>query len=106
MLEASGESSGRVISSKISNLNKSQNDGQEVDLRIALPDKSICSLNIRSNATTDEVYAALAEKLQLDAHISGFFYLFEVIDNSFGKNVNHTQILFLGKLKLDYHFRA
>jgi sorting nexin-27 len=82
-LDASGESSGRIISGKINNLSK--NDGQEVELCVALPDKAICSLNIKTNATTDDVYAALAEKLQLDAHISGFFYLFEVIDNTFGK---------------------
>jgi hypothetical protein len=87
---------GKLISAKINNLSKSQlHDGQQVELHIALPDRTTCSLTIKSNACADDVYAALAEKLQLDTHISGFFYLFEVIDSSFGKIIKPFTLVYI-----------
>ena len=61
------------------------NEEELAELKIALPDKSICSLSIKPSATTDQIYSLLAEKINLDASLASYFYLFEVIDSSFGK---------------------
>ena len=56
-----------------------------VELKILLPDRKLCSIRIDKNSNTDQVYKSLVESIKLDAQLVNFFYLFEVIDQSFGK---------------------
>lgn len=57
----------------------------DVELRISLPDKSVQTLKINRHSTADEVYQMLVDKIELKPDLAKYFYLFEVIDNSFGK---------------------
>lgn len=56
-----------------------------VKFNILLPNRKICSINIHRNANTDHVYKNLIEFINLDVQLSCFFYLFEIIDQYFGK---------------------
>ena len=41
-------------------------------------------LVIKQNQTTDEVYSNLIKNIKLDAQLANYFYLFEIIDDTFG----------------------
>ena len=66
-----------------------------VDLKIQLPDKTTVTLsNIKQNANADEVYTNLIEFLDLDtaANLAAYFYLFEIIDQTFERKLRpHEQ---------------
>lgn len=55
------------------------------EIKISMPDKTITKFKIKQNATADEVYKQLIEKVNLDQKLSAYFYLYEIIDNTFGK---------------------
>lgn len=87
----------------------------DVELRIALPEKTTISVRVRKNSTTDQVYQvrpanavkmlaasyficckthnwlyfgclqALVLKVGMDSIMASYFALFEVINHSFGK---------------------
>lgn len=58
---------------------------KQVSLLVSLPDKSSVALSIVPNATADQVYEQLVEQLGLESRLAGYFYLFEIIDEAFGK---------------------
>lgn len=58
---------------------------KQVSLLVSLPDKSSMALSIVPNATADRVYEELVEQLGLEPRLAGYFYLFEIIDEAFGK---------------------
>jgi hypothetical protein len=64
-----------------------------VELQILLPDNSIVTLNnIKQNASADDVYKNLIDHLKIDSHLSVYFYLFEIIDQSFERKLRpHEQ---------------
>ncbi|CAG11857.1 unnamed protein product, partial [Tetraodon nigroviridis] len=59
------------------------NGVSDVELRIALPDKTALTVRVRKNATTDQVYQAVVTKLGMDSVTSSYFALFEVINHTF-----------------------
>ena len=61
-------------------------NGFDSNVKIKLPDNSIFSLTIKPNQSTDEVYANLTKNIKLDAQLTSYFYLFEIIDETFGIN--------------------
>uniref|UniRef100_A0AAQ5XAM7 Sorting nexin-27 n=2 Tax=Amphiprion TaxID=80969 RepID=A0AAQ5XAM7_AMPOC len=62
---------------------KNYNGVTDVELRIALPDKTTISVRVRKNSTTDQVYQALVLKVGMDSIMASYFALFEVINHSF-----------------------
>lgn len=57
-----------------------------VELKISLPDKSTHTLRIKRNLNADQVYETLVKTIDMPDDLVKYFYLYEVIDNSFGKS--------------------
>lgn len=65
---------------------------KEVNMQINLPDMSKVSLKISPNMNTDEVYKKLVVSIQLDPQIKKYFYLYEIIDESFERKLRPTEM--------------
>ncbi|XP_029643581.1 sorting nexin-27 isoform X1 [Octopus sinensis] len=59
----------------------------EVELKVSLPDHSLCVVTIRRTDNTEKVYQAVCNKLQIDNTSSKFFYLFETVDYNFERKL-------------------
>ncbi|KAI5105851.1 sorting nexin family member 27 [Silurus meridionalis] len=62
---------------------KNYNGVSDVELRIAMPDKTTVTVRVRKNSTTDQVYQAVVMKVGMDSIAASYFALFEVINHSF-----------------------
>jgi sorting nexin-27 len=72
-------------SSKEANGSNSSVISKAVSLEVGLPDKGSVTLSIVPNATADQVYQELVKEVGLEERLAGYFYLFEIIDEAFGK---------------------
>ncbi|XP_026858083.2 sorting nexin-27a [Electrophorus electricus] len=72
-----------VMQEFLSESDENYNGVTDVELRIALPDKTTVSVRVRKNSTTDQVYQALVLKVGMDSIMASYFALFEVINHSF-----------------------
>ncbi|XP_051992062.1 sorting nexin-27-like [Xyrauchen texanus] len=72
-----------IMQEFLSESNENHNGVTDVELRIALPDKTTVSVRVRKNSTTDQVYQALVVKVGMDSMMASYFALFEVINHSF-----------------------
>ncbi|XP_023830617.1 sorting nexin-27a [Salvelinus sp. IW2-2015] len=72
-----------IMQEFLSESDENYNGVSDVELRIALPDKTILSVRVRKNSTTDQVYQALVMKVGMDSIMASYFALFEVINHSF-----------------------
>uniref|UniRef100_A0A8C7LMI4 Sorting nexin 27b n=1 Tax=Oncorhynchus mykiss TaxID=8022 RepID=A0A8C7LMI4_ONCMY len=59
------------------------NGVSDVELRIAMPDKTTVTVRVRKNCTTDQVYQAVVMTVGMDSITASYFALFEVINHSF-----------------------
>uniref|UniRef100_A0A8C6SF06 Sorting nexin 27a n=1 Tax=Neogobius melanostomus TaxID=47308 RepID=A0A8C6SF06_9GOBI len=78
-----------IMQEFLSESDENFNGVTDVELRIALPDKTTISVRVRKNSTTDQVYQALVLKVGMDSIMASYFALFEVINHSFGKSFPH-----------------
>uniref|UniRef100_A0A665WYS2 Sorting nexin-27 n=1 Tax=Echeneis naucrates TaxID=173247 RepID=A0A665WYS2_ECHNA len=74
---------GRLVKNVGGEKTSNYNGVTDVELRIALPDKTTISVRVRKNSTTDQVYQALVMKVGMDSIMASYFALFEVINHSF-----------------------
>ncbi|KAG7225503.1 hypothetical protein INR49_027498 [Caranx melampygus] len=75
-----------IMQEFLSESDENYNGVTDVELRIALPDKTTISVRVRKNSTTDQVYQALVMKVGMDSIMASYFALFEVINHSlYGK---------------------
>uniref|UniRef100_A0A8C3G4Z8 Sorting nexin 27a n=1 Tax=Cyclopterus lumpus TaxID=8103 RepID=A0A8C3G4Z8_CYCLU len=72
-----------IMQEFLSESDENYNGVTDVELRIALPDKTTISVRVRKNSTTDQVYQALVMKVGMDSIMASYFALFEVINHSF-----------------------
>uniref|UniRef100_A0A8C5FJX7 Sorting nexin 27a n=1 Tax=Gadus morhua TaxID=8049 RepID=A0A8C5FJX7_GADMO len=72
-----------IMQEFLSESDENYNGVSDVELRIALPDKTTISVRIRKNSTTDQVYQTLMMKVGMDSIMASYFALFEVINQSF-----------------------
>uniref|UniRef100_A0A8D0D044 Sorting nexin 27a n=1 Tax=Sander lucioperca TaxID=283035 RepID=A0A8D0D044_SANLU len=72
-----------IVQEFLSESDENYNGVTDVELRIALPDKTTISVRVRKNSTTDQVYQALVIKVGMDSIMASYFALFEVINHSF-----------------------
>ncbi|KAK3606285.1 hypothetical protein CHS0354_037962 [Potamilus streckersoni] len=63
----------------------------EVELKVMLPDKSICVITIHRNDTTDTVYKAIVQKLKLSDAARECFYLFETVEYNFERKLHASE---------------
>lgn len=72
-----------IMQEFLSESDENYNGVSDVELRIALPDKTTLTVRVRRNATTDQVYQAAVSKLGIDSIMDSYFALFEVINHNF-----------------------
>uniref|UniRef100_A0A674ML72 Sorting nexin 27 n=1 Tax=Takifugu rubripes TaxID=31033 RepID=A0A674ML72_TAKRU len=72
-----------IMQEFLSDSDENYNGVSDVELRIAMPDKTTLNVRVRKNATTDQVYQAVVMKLGMDSVTSSYFALFEVINHTF-----------------------
>lgn len=56
-----------------------------MDLKIILPDREIVIIRTKKNATAENVYSSVVDKIQMDENTASYFYLFEIVEYNFGK---------------------
>ncbi|XP_061787344.1 sorting nexin-27a isoform X2 [Nerophis lumbriciformis] len=72
-----------IMQEFLSESDENYNGVTDVELRVALSDKTTISVRVRKNSTTDQVYQALVVKVGMDSIMASYFALFEVINHSF-----------------------
>lgn len=72
-----------IMQEFLSESDENYNGVSDVELRIAMPDKTTLTVRVRRNATTDQVYQAAVNKLGMDSIMDSYFALFEVINHNF-----------------------
>ncbi|KAL4636155.1 sorting nexin-27 isoform X1 [Arapaima gigas] len=72
-----------IMQEFLSESDENYNGVSDVELRIALPDKTTVTVRVRKNCTTDQVYQAVVMKIGMDSITASYFALFEVINHSF-----------------------
>ncbi|KAK3097157.1 hypothetical protein FSP39_006923 [Pinctada imbricata] len=63
----------------------------EVELKVLMPDRSICVVTIHRNDTTDQVYDAVVSKLNMSDRIAECFYLFETVEYNFDRKLQSNE---------------
>ncbi|XP_016142314.1 sorting nexin-27-like [Sinocyclocheilus grahami] len=66
---------------------RNYNGVSDVELRIAMPDKTTVTIRVRKNCTTDQVYQAVVTQIGVDSITASYFALFEVINHSFARKL-------------------
>jgi sorting nexin-27 len=64
-----------------------------VDLKILLPDREVVTVTVRKSSTTEEVYAAVIDKIRMNTNTAKYFYLFEIVEYNFGKSFLYKYFL-------------
>ncbi|XP_026173604.1 sorting nexin-27b isoform X1 [Mastacembelus armatus] len=72
-----------IMQEFLSESDENYNGVSDVELRIAMPDKTTLTVRVRKNSTTDQVYQAVVLKLGMDNVTASYFALFEVINHTF-----------------------
>uniref|UniRef100_A0A667YXU0 Sorting nexin 27 n=1 Tax=Myripristis murdjan TaxID=586833 RepID=A0A667YXU0_9TELE len=72
-----------IMQEFLSESDENYNGVSDVELRIAMPDKTTLIVRVRKNSTTDQVYQAVVMKLGMDSVTASYFALFEVINHTF-----------------------
>lgn len=67
-------------------------NGFDSNVKVKLPDNSIYTLTIKPNQTTNDVYANLVKNIKLDAQLADYFYLYEIIDETFERKLRPDDI--------------
>ncbi|XP_060567273.1 sorting nexin-27-like [Ruditapes philippinarum] len=73
--------------------NESEQDSanNEVELKVLLPDRNICVVTIHRNDTTDTVYNAVVDKVNLSDGAAECFYLFETVEYNFERKLQRNE---------------
>uniref|UniRef100_A0A8C6PTC1 Sorting nexin 27 n=1 Tax=Nothobranchius furzeri TaxID=105023 RepID=A0A8C6PTC1_NOTFU len=72
-----------IMQEFLSDSDENYNGVSDVELRIAMPDKTTLTVRVCKNSTTDQVYQAVVMKLGTDGVTASCFALFEVINHTF-----------------------
>ncbi|XP_076135884.1 sorting nexin-27b isoform X2 [Alosa pseudoharengus] len=72
-----------IMQEFLSESDENFNGVSDVELRIAMPDKTTATVRVRKNSTTDQVYQAVVMRVEMDSITASYFALFEVINHTF-----------------------
>ncbi|XP_062395126.1 sorting nexin-27b isoform X2 [Sardina pilchardus] len=72
-----------IMQEFLSESDENFNGVSDVELRIAMPDKTTVTVRVRKNSTTDQVYQAVVMRVKMDSITASYFALFEVINHTF-----------------------
>uniref|UniRef100_A0A8C1FFZ1 Sorting nexin 27b n=1 Tax=Cyprinus carpio carpio TaxID=630221 RepID=A0A8C1FFZ1_CYPCA len=76
-----------IMQEFLSESDENYNGVSDVELRIAMPDKTTVTVRVRKNCTTDQVYQAVVTQIGMDSITASYFALFEVINHSFARKL-------------------
>ncbi|XP_034230063.1 sorting nexin-27 [Thrips palmi] len=62
-----------------------------VDLKVQLPDKNVVTVSMPKNATAEDVFHAVMERIHLQKSSSRYFYLFETVEDMFDRKLLPTE---------------
>uniref|UniRef100_A0A671QE88 Sorting nexin-27-like n=1 Tax=Sinocyclocheilus anshuiensis TaxID=1608454 RepID=A0A671QE88_9TELE len=80
-----------IMQEFLSESDENYNGVSDVELRIAMPDKTTVTVRVRKNCTTDQVYQAVVTKIGTDSITASYFALFEVINHSFARKLSPNE---------------
>lgn len=66
-----------------------------MDLKVLLPDREVVTVTVRKSSNTEEVYAAVIDKIRMSKNSSKYFYLFEIVEYNFGKSFVYICIYYV-----------
>ncbi|XP_067665177.1 sorting nexin-27-like [Haliotis asinina] len=71
---------------------ESDDANSEVELKVLLPDRSLCVVTVHRSDNADDVYQAVVDKLQLEENVAACFYLFETVEYNFERKLQPHEL--------------
>ncbi|XP_041370157.1 sorting nexin-27-like [Gigantopelta aegis] len=68
------------------------NGSTEVELKVLLPDRTICTVSIYRTDNTDDIYQAVVNKLNMGDNVASCFYLFETVEYNFERRLQPHEL--------------
>ncbi|XP_059479043.1 sorting nexin-27 isoform X1 [Neocloeon triangulifer] len=62
-----------------------------IDLKVLLPDREVVTVSVKKNANTDQVYAAVVDKIKMRKEVAKFFGLFEIVEYNFERKLQPNE---------------
>ncbi|PSN44097.1 Sorting nexin-27 [Blattella germanica] len=82
-----------VMQEFLTDADDEQGNVSPVDLKILLPDRDVVTVTVRKSSNTEEVYAAVIDKIRMNKNTAKYFYLFEIVEYNFAvDDVNRGHI--------------
>ncbi|CAF0761201.1 unnamed protein product [Didymodactylos carnosus] len=63
----------------------------DIEIKILLPDQTICTIKEKRFSMTDSIYQNLVQKIKLPSECVPLFYLFEIIDHNFERKLRSNE---------------
>ncbi|KAI0219779.1 Sorting nexin-27 [Lamellibrachia satsuma] len=67
------------------------NTVSDVELKVLLPDRNVVTVTVRKNSTTDQVFDAVVDKVDMTEELSQYFALFETEDYTFERKLQANE---------------
>ncbi|KAK2182525.1 hypothetical protein NP493_352g06007 [Ridgeia piscesae] len=67
------------------------NTVNDVELKVLLPDRSVVTVTVRKNSTTDQVFDAVVDKVDMPEEMTQYFALFETEDYTFERKLQSNE---------------
>ncbi|KAJ4447685.1 hypothetical protein ANN_09693 [Periplaneta americana] len=80
-----------VMQEFLTDADDEQGNVSPVDLKILLPDREVVTVTVRKSSTTEEVYAAVIDKIRMNKNTAKYFYLFEIVEYNFERKLQATE---------------
>ncbi|CAH1797029.1 unnamed protein product [Owenia fusiformis] len=72
-------------------VDQTQSSGNEVELKVLLPDRNLVTLKMKRSSSTLQVYDAVVDKLGLSTDVAKYFALFEMEQYSFERKLQDNE---------------
>lgn len=73
-----------------------------VDIKVMLPDHDVVTVSVRKSSNAQTVWDLLVQRANLTSYTQQYFYLFEIVEYNFGKNI--CIHWFFGDFQMDFCF--
>ncbi|KAJ9599269.1 hypothetical protein L9F63_010271, partial [Diploptera punctata] len=80
-----------VMQEFLTDADDEQGNISPVDLKILLPDREVITVTVRKSSNTEEVYAAVIDKIRMNKNTAKYFYLFEIVEYNFERKLQGTE---------------
>ncbi|KAF4529317.1 hypothetical protein B566_EDAN011411 [Ephemera danica] len=80
-----------VMQEFLTDTDDDQGNASPVDLKILLPDRDVITVSVRKTANTEEVYAAVVDKIKMNKGTAKYFALFEIVEYNFERKLQSNE---------------